>query len=59
MLKNRVLRLRFAPASVRIKVKNLPPTVTSKLLEFAFSVFGAMCDVSVFSIKSVDKSGSV
>lgn len=43
-LKNRPIKVRFAPATVRVKVKNLSPMVSNELLELAFSVFG---DVSL------------
>ncbi|KAJ8877872.1 hypothetical protein PR048_022331 [Dryococelus australis] len=38
--KGRPLKVRFAPHSACIKVKNLTPWVTNELLERAFSVFG-------------------
>ncbi|XP_067013270.2 hrp65 protein isoform X2 [Anabrus simplex] len=38
--KGRALKVRFAPHSAAIKVKNLTPWVTNELLEKAFSVFG-------------------
>ncbi|GLG93257.1 LOW QUALITY PROTEIN: Hrp65 protein [Gryllus bimaculatus] len=38
--KGRALKVRFAPHSACIKVKNLTPWVTNELLEKAFSVFG-------------------
>ncbi|XP_066155503.1 hrp65 protein-like isoform X1 [Euwallacea fornicatus] len=40
MLKGRTLKIRFAPNSATIKVKNLTPYVTNELLYFAFSPFG-------------------
>lgn len=39
-LKNRPIKVRFAPATVRVKVKNLAPMVSNELLEMSFSVFG-------------------
>lgn len=44
MLKGRTLRVRSAPHSAAIRVKNLSPFVTNELLEKAFSIFG---DVSL------------
>lgn len=38
--KGRVLKVRFAPNSSIIKVKNLTPFVSNELLERAFSIFG-------------------
>lgn len=40
MRKNRALKVRFAPNSSSIKVKNLTPWISNELLEKAFSVFG-------------------
>lgn len=40
MYKNRSLRIRFAPASTSIRVKNLTPFVTNELLHFSFAIFG-------------------
>nr|XP_023013000.1 hrp65 protein-like [Leptinotarsa decemlineata] len=40
VLKNRNLKIRFAPNSTTIKVKNLTPFVSNELLHHAFSVFG-------------------
>jgi proline- and glutamine-rich splicing factor len=40
MRKNRALKVRFAPHSAAVKVKNLTPWVSNELLEKAFSVFG-------------------
>ncbi|XP_043279388.1 hrp65 protein-like isoform X2 [Venturia canescens] len=40
MRKGRALKVRFAPNSSTIKVKNLTPWVSNELLEKAFSVFG-------------------
>jgi len=40
MVKGRPMKVRFAPANVRIKVKNLGSMVSNELLELAFSVFG-------------------
>lgn len=40
VLKSRNLKIRFAPNSSTIKVKNLTPFVTNELLHYAFSVFG-------------------
>lgn len=39
-VKGRPLKVRFAPANVRLKVKNLGPMVSNELLELAFSIFG-------------------
>jgi len=39
-IKGRPIKVRFAPAGVRVKVKNLSPMVSNELLELAFSVFG-------------------
>ena len=44
VLKGRTLRVRSAPHSAAIRVKNLSPFVTNELLERAFSIFG---DVSL------------
>lgn len=44
VLKGRTLRVRSAPHSAAIRVKNLSPFVTNELLEKAFSIFG---DVSL------------
>lgn len=40
ILKSRNLKIRFAPNSATIKVKNLTGYVTNELLHYAFSVFG-------------------
>lgn len=40
MRKGRALKVRFAPSSATVKVKNLTPWVSNELLERAFSVFG-------------------
>ncbi|XP_045026146.1 hrp65 protein-like isoform X2 [Daphnia magna] len=40
VLKGRTLRVRSAPHSAAIRVKNLSPFVTNELLEKAFSIFG-------------------
>ena len=40
MRKGRALKVRFAPHSSTIKVKNLTPWTSNELLERAFSVFG-------------------
>lgn len=40
MRKGRALKVRFAPNSTAVKVKNLTPYVTNELLEKAFSIFG-------------------
>jgi len=39
-LKGRTLKIRFAPSTATIKVKNMPPYCTNELLTFAFSPFG-------------------
>lgn len=41
-MRNRNLRVRFAPLGSTVKVKNLTPYVTNELLEVAFSVFGGV-----------------
>lgn len=38
--KGRVLKVRFAPHSTILKVKNLTPWVSNELLALAFGVFG-------------------
>ena len=38
--KGRLLKVRFAPNTTALKVKNLTPWVSNELLEKAFSVFG-------------------
>lgn len=43
VLKSRNLKIRFAPNSATIKVKNLTQYVTNELLHYAFSVFGEVC----------------
>jgi proline- and glutamine-rich splicing factor len=40
VLKGRTLRVRSAPHSAAVRVKNLSPFVTNELLEKAFSIFG-------------------
>ncbi|CAH1955622.1 unnamed protein product [Acanthoscelides obtectus] len=40
LLKGRNLKIRFAPNSTTIKVKNLTPFVSNELLYYSFSVFG-------------------
>ncbi|KAI9565227.1 hypothetical protein GHT06_009010 [Daphnia sinensis] len=40
VLKGRTLRVRSAPHSAAVRVKNLSPYVTNELLEKAFSIFG-------------------
>lgn len=40
VLKSRNLKIRFAPNSATVKVRNLTPFVTNELLHYAFSVFG-------------------
>uniref|UniRef100_A0A161MBR5 Hrp65 isoform x2 n=1 Tax=Triatoma infestans TaxID=30076 RepID=A0A161MBR5_TRIIF len=54
VLKNRNLRVRFAPLGATVKVKNLTPYVTNELLELAFSVFGEVERAMV----SVDERGN-
>ncbi|CAG9764346.1 unnamed protein product [Ceutorhynchus assimilis] len=46
-LKGRTLKIRFAPNSSTIKVKNLSPFVTNELLHFSFSPFGEIEKVHV------------
>jgi hypothetical protein len=53
MRKGRALKVRFAPHSAAVKVKNLTPWVSNELLEKAFSVFGEV------SFKFVDYSNAV
>jgi len=48
MFKGRPLRVRFAPQSTAIKVKNLNQFVTNELLEWAFQVFGEVIGLCVF-----------
>lgn len=50
MRKGRALKVRFAPHSAAVKVKNLTPWVSNELLEKAFAVFGEVC------FKFVDRS---
>jgi len=38
--KGKTLKIRFAPNTATVKVKNLPPFCTNELLTFAFSPFG-------------------
>jgi proline- and glutamine-rich splicing factor len=52
-VKGRPLKVRFAPANVRVKVKNLGPMVSNELLELAFGVFGEIEKALVF----VDEKG--
>lgn len=40
MRKGRAIKVRFAPNSSTIKIKNLTPWVSNELLEKSFSVFG-------------------
>lgn len=44
MRKGRMLKIRFAPIAAAIKVKNLTPFVSNELLEYAFSIFGEVCN---------------
>ncbi|KAF7267126.1 hypothetical protein GWI33_019620 [Rhynchophorus ferrugineus] len=53
VLKGRNLKIRFAPNSATIKVKNLSPYVTNELLYYAFSPFGEIEKVQVL----VDERG--
>lgn len=50
VVKSRNLKIRFAPNSATVKVKNLTPFVSNELLHIAFSVFG---EVSFFLITIV------
>lgn len=43
VLKSRNLKIRFAPNSATIKVKNLTPYVSNELLHYGFSIFGEVC----------------
>lgn len=49
VLKGRTLRVRSAPHSAAIRVKNLSPYVTNELLEKAFSIFGDIERAVVFA----------
>lgn len=40
VLKSRNLKIRFAPNSTSIKIKNLTPQVSNELLHYAFAPFG-------------------
>ncbi|KAJ8955475.1 hypothetical protein NQ318_003575 [Aromia moschata] len=53
VLKSRNLKIRFAPNSATIKVKNLTPYVSNELLHYAFSVFGEIEKATV----TVDERG--
>ncbi|XP_050313385.1 hrp65 protein-like isoform X2 [Anthonomus grandis grandis] len=53
VLKGRNLKIRFAPTSATIKVKNLCPYVSNELLFYAFSPFGEIEKAHV----SVDERG--
>ncbi|XP_056646098.1 hrp65 protein-like isoform X1 [Diorhabda sublineata] len=53
VVKSRNLKIRFAPNSASIKVKNLTPHVTNELLHYAFSIFGEI----ERAIVSVDERG--
>jgi proline- and glutamine-rich splicing factor len=53
MRKGRALKVRFAPHSAAVKVKNLTPWVSNELLEKAFSVFGEV------SFSFVDNSNAM
>jgi len=48
MRKGRMLKIRFAPIAAAIKVKNLTPFVSNELLEYAFSIFGDVCNINLF-----------
>lgn len=39
-VKGRPIKVRFAPSTVRVRVKNLAPMVSNELLELAFGIFG-------------------
>jgi len=49
MRKGRALKVRFAPHSAAVKVKNLTPWVSNELLEKGFSVFGEVSLIQVIS----------
>lgn len=49
VLKGRTLRVRSAPHSAAIRVKNISPFVTNELLEKAFSIFGDIERAVVFA----------
>ncbi|KAJ8933018.1 hypothetical protein NQ314_014257 [Rhamnusium bicolor] len=53
VLKSRNLKIRFAPNSATIKVKNLTPFVSNELLHYGFSVFGEIERATV----TVDERG--
>lgn len=53
-IRNRNIRVRFAPLGATVKVKNLTPYVTNELLELAFSVFGPV----ERAVVSVDERGN-
>lgn len=53
VLKSRNLKIRFAPNSATIKIKNLTPFVSNELLHYAFSIFGEIEK----AIVSVDERG--
>ncbi|CAB0003658.1 unnamed protein product [Nesidiocoris tenuis] len=53
-LKQRNIRVRFAPLGSTIKVKNLTPFVTNELLAMAFSIFGEIERAHV----SIDERGN-
>lgn len=51
MRKGRPLKVRFAPNSTAVKVKNLTQYVTNELLEKAFSIFGDVRPVFILLIR--------
>ncbi|XP_022915240.1 hrp65 protein-like isoform X2 [Onthophagus taurus] len=55
VIKGRTLKIRFAPNSLTIKVKNLDEFVTNELLHVAFSIFGEI-DRSVVIVDDHGKS---
>lgn len=50
MRKGRALKVRFAPHSAAIKVKNLNQWVTNELLEWAFQVFGEVSGLLILIV---------
>lgn len=53
VLKSRNLKIRFAPNSATIRVKNLTPYVSNELLHYGFSVFGEIEKATI----TVDERG--
>jgi proline- and glutamine-rich splicing factor len=55
MRKGRALKVRFAPHSAAVKVKNLTPWVSNELLEKAFAVFGEVSFSVIDSSNAIEK----